>query len=59
MKAQQAQMMKDFDKHMTTRRAQMGTLFPWLLDGGESNSDLNVYRTPLLDFVELYDFVSS
>lgn len=52
-------MAEQFDVRETTRQKQMGTIFPWSLDGKASNHDLTIYRTPLLDFIELYDFVSS
>jgi len=32
-------------------------VFPWFLDG-KNEKDYAVYRTSLLDFIELYDFVS-
>ena len=51
-------MVKELDKRQTTKQQQMGTLFPWYLDGKESDGKHTVYHTPLLDFVELYDFVS-
>jgi len=53
------QMAQTFDTRLTSRQQQMGTLFPWSLDGKESSDDLTIYRTPLLDFIELYDFVTS
>lgn len=53
------QMVQTFDTRLTSRQQQMGTLFPWSLDGKESSDNLTIYRTPLLDFIELYDFVSS
>jgi hypothetical protein len=53
------QMAQKFDTRLTSRQQQMGTLFPWSLDGKESSDGLTIYRTPLLDFIELYDFVSS
>jgi len=46
------------DTPQTAKQQQMGTLFPWSL-GERSNEKHTIYRTPLLDFVELYDFVSS
>lgn len=52
-------MAEQFDVRETTGQKQMGTIFPWSLDGKASNHDLTIYRTPLLDFIELYDFVSS
>jgi hypothetical protein len=52
------QMVRTFDTRLTMQQQQMGTLFPWFLDGKESRDDLTIYRTPLLDFIELYDFVS-
>lgn len=51
-------MVKELDRRQTTKQQQMGTLFPWYLDGKESNEHHTIYRTPLLDFVELYEFVS-
>ncbi len=53
------QIAQKFDTRLTTRQQQMGTLFPWSLDGKESSDSLTIYRTPLLDFIELYDFVTS
>jgi len=53
------QMAQTFDTRMTSRQQKIGTIFPWSLDGKESSEDLTIYRTPLLDFIELYDFVSS
>ncbi len=53
------QLAQRFDTRLTSQQQQMGTLFPWSLDGVESNDGLTVYRTPLLDFIELYDFVLS
>jgi len=52
-------MAQTFDTRMTSRQQKIGTIFPWSLDGKESSEDLTIYRTPLLDFIELYDFVSS
>jgi hypothetical protein len=51
-------MVRELDKRQTEKQRRMGTLFPWYLDGRESSDGLTIYRTPLLDFVELYDFVS-
>ena len=51
-------MVQRFDTRLTTRQQQMGTLFPWALDGERSNANLTMYRTPLLDFIEMYDFIS-
>jgi len=51
-------MVQELDVRQTKKQQQMGTLFPWFLDGKESSDDHILYRTPLLDFVELYDFVS-
>lgn len=51
-------MVNELDTRQTTKQQQMGILFPWYLDGKESNGKHTIYRTPLLDFVELYDFVS-
>lgn len=53
------QMAQKFDQRLTPRQQQMGTIFPWSLNGKESSDNLTIYRTPLLDFIELYDFVSS
>lgn len=52
-------MVQHFDTRLTRRQKEMGPLFPWFLDGTESNESKSVYRTPLLDFIELYDFVLS
>ncbi len=52
-------MVLHFDTRPTKRQEDMGPLFPWFLDGAESNTSQSVYRTPLLDFIELYDFVLS
>ena len=46
-------------KRKTKKQQDKGMLFPWYLDANNSSDDLTVYRTPLLDFIELYDFVSS
>jgi len=52
-------MVLHFDTRSTKRQKDMGPLFPWFLDGAENNESQSVYRTPLLDFIELYDFVLS
>ncbi len=52
-------MVERFNNRQTRRQEDMGILFPWYLDGNSSSPDLTVYRTPLLDFIELYDFISS
>jgi hypothetical protein len=46
------------NQHANTKHKDMGPLFPWYLDGKASDEQHTIYRTPLLDFVELYDFVS-
>ncbi|MBV9230776.1 MAG: hypothetical protein JOZ18_15820 [Chloroflexi bacterium] len=51
------EMVKEFDTR-TQPQQKEETLFPWYLDGNAGKEDTRVYRTPLLDFVELYDFVS-
>ena len=51
-------MVRELDIRQTMKQQQMGTLFPWFLDGKESSGNRALYRTPLLDFIELYDFVS-
>jgi len=51
-------MVRELDIRQTMKQQQMGTLFPWFLDGKESRGNRASYRTPLLDFIELYDFVS-
>jgi hypothetical protein len=53
------EMAQTFDIRLTRRQQELGTIFPWSLDGWESSDDHSIYRTPLLDFIELYDFVSS
>lgn len=54
------EIVKKFDTHLTAQqRKQRGTLFPWCLESKEETKAHDVYRTPLLDFIELYDFVSS
>ena len=52
-------MAQEFDIRQTKQQHDMGLLFPWYLDGKASNENQTIYRTPLLDFIELYDFVSS
>lgn len=53
-------LLKKFDTHLTPQqRKQRGTLFPWCLESKEETRAYDIYRTPLLDFIELYDFVSS
>src|SRR5207249_1176834 len=32
--------------------------FPWFFDGKNEKNDYDTYRTSLLDFIELYDFLS-
>jgi hypothetical protein len=32
--------------------------FPWFADDPDEYTDHSIYRTPLLDFIELYDFVA-
>jgi hypothetical protein len=52
------ELVNEYDWRETPQQAQQGTLFPWALDGERSKpGPLMYYRTPLLDFVELYDFV--
>lgn len=53
------QMVTQFDTRLTAQQEQRGTLFPWYLNGSESSEKEIIYGTPLLDFIELYDFVSS
>ncbi len=54
------EIVKKFDTHLTAQqRKQRGTLFPWCLESKEETKAHDIYRTPLLDFIELYDFVSS
>ncbi len=54
------EILKKFDTHLTPQqRKQRGTLFPWCLESKEETKANDIYRTPLLDFIELYDFVSS
>ncbi len=50
---------RKFDERTTPAQRQMGILFPWSLHGMVSTKDHTTYRTPLLDFIELYDFVLS
>ncbi len=51
---------REFDTHLTSQqRKQRGTLFPWYLECKNDTSINDIYRTPLLDFIELYDFISS
>ncbi len=53
-------LLKKFDTHLTPQQQkQRGTLFPWCLESKEETKANDIYRTPLLDFIELYDFVSS
>ncbi len=52
------EMVKKFDAR-TPQQQRQETLFPWYLDGTASTINTRMYRTPLLDFVELHDFVSS
>jgi len=52
-------MVERFDKRKGTKQESMGPLFPWSLDGEGSSENLTIYRTPLLDFIDLYDFVTS
>ena len=50
-------MVLEFDKRGVQEKRQE-TLFPWYHDREMSTATMRAYRTPLLDFVELYDFVS-
>ena len=56
------QMVKVYDQR-SMQQQRNETLFPWYLDGKQDSENGSkkkmVYRTPLLDFIELYDFVSS
>ncbi len=52
-------MAEKFDTRSPAQQRDMGILFPWSLDGKGSSESLTVYRTPLLDFIDLYDFVTS
>ena len=52
-------MAEKFDTRSPAQQRDMGILFPWSLDGKGSSEGLMVYRTPLLDFIDLYDFVTS
>jgi CRISPR RNA silencing complex Cmr2 subunit-like protein len=49
---------KEHDGRMKSLQQQKETLFPWGLDDQRSTDESFVYYTPLLDFIELYDFVS-
>lgn len=51
-------LVKRYDERLTPQQQQKGTLFPWALDGRRSQQGETIYRTPLLDFIELYDFLS-
>lgn len=51
-------LIRELDSRKTTGQKETGPLFPWYLDDQQSNEQHTIYRTPLLDFVELYDFVS-
>jgi CRISPR RNA silencing complex Cmr2 subunit-like protein len=50
-------MVNEYDKRDDQAKRQE-TLFPWYLDGEKSTETMRAYCTPLLDFVELYDFVT-
>lgn len=52
------QLVKKFDTHRTWQQQQQETLFPWYLDGSKNRPESAIYSTPLLDFIELYDFVN-
>jgi hypothetical protein len=49
-------MVNEYDKREDQVKRQE-TLFPWYLDRKKSTAKMDAYSTPLLDFVELYDFV--
>jgi hypothetical protein len=51
-------LVSEHDVRATPQQKLKGTLFPWALDGHGNQPDTLIYRTPLLDFIELYDFVS-
>ena len=46
------ELVDQFDTRPKRYKRIAGTLFPWYLE------DKTIYRTPLLDFIDLYDFVS-
>lgn len=50
-------MVLEYDKRGDQEKRQE-TLFPWYHDRKMSTETMRAYCTPLLDFVELYDFVS-
>lgn len=53
-------LVRKFDTHLSYQERQRhGTVFPWYLEARNHPDAYNIYRTPLLDFIELYDFVSS
>lgn len=52
------EMVAHFDTRSDSQR-QQETLFPWYPDARRSNAEHTTYCTPLLDFIELYDFVST
>ncbi|HEY0752689.1 MAG TPA: hypothetical protein VGD98_01825, partial [Ktedonobacteraceae bacterium] len=51
-------LVREYDIRLTPLQQEKGTLFPWGLDGQRSTDEYSIYLTPLLDFIELYDFVS-
>lgn len=53
------QLTNKFDEKTPTQQQQLGVIFPWSLNGSASNNQHLIYRTPLLDFIELYDFIFS
>ena len=52
-------MVQELDNLTPQEQKERGTLFPWYLASKKDTTKNNIYRTPLLDFIELYDFVSS
>lgn len=53
------ELVEEFDTLTPQQKKRYGPLFPWYLESKEQADANNIYRTPLLDFIELYDFVSS
>jgi hypothetical protein len=52
------ELVKEHDKRRTRELKEKGTLFPWGLNSEKSTDQHLKFYTPLLDFIELFDFIS-
>lgn len=52
------ELVKEHDKRDTQELKEKGTLFPWGLNSEKSTDQHLKFYTPLLDFIEIFDFIS-